>query len=281
MKNQIFKAQVAALFEKKAFLKDPADVAGASPNHGKAIQRGMALEKGFADAARGGERLLNSAGGLAERVLTTGTNPNGLLSRGVGGISRLIQNNPKAAIGTAAMLPILSQAFGQSQQRHQDELMHAYNDPSRVITASLEDFLEKKAAAPSFSIGNEVLKGLVGGLTTGAVSGFLGLAGSRLSNIKNTLMHEPRRKALLENLMSSDSILKDAITRHPESKNMILEAYGTMVRFAPSLSLDINAVRSFLREAVLGGSGVNYATIKNIVDTEKSITGNSSKPGGK
>lgn len=280
MKNPIFKAQVDALFEKKALLQNPADVAAASPQHGKAIQRGMALEKGFADAARGGERLLNSAGGLAERVLTTGTNPNGLLSRGVGGLSKLIQNNPKAAIGTAAMLPILSTAFGQSQQRYQDELMHAYNDPSRVITASLEDFLEKKAAAPSFSIGNEVLKGLVGGLTTGAVSGFLGLAGSRLSNIKNTLMHEPRRKALLENLMASDSILKDAITRHPESKNMILEAYGTMVRFAPSLSLDINAVRSFLREAVLGGSGVNYATIKNIVDTEKSITGNS-KPGGK
>ena len=280
MKNPIFKAQVDALFEKKALLQNPADVAAASPQHGKAIQRGMALEKGFADAARGGERLLNSAGGLAERVLTTGTNPNGLLSQGVGGLSKLIQNNPKAAIGTAAMLPILSTAFGQSQQRYQDELMHAYNDPSRVITASLEDFLEKKAAAPSFSIGNEVLKGLVGGLTTGAVSGFLGLAGSRLSNIKNTLMHEPRRKALLENLMASDSILKDAITRHPESKNMILEAYGTMVRFAPSLSLDINAVRSFLREAVLGGSGVNYATIKNIVDTEKSITGNS-KPGGK
>lgn len=280
MKNPIFKAQVDALFEKKALLQNPADVAAASPQHGKAIQRGMALEKGFADAARGGERLLNSAGGLAERVLTTGTNPNGLLSRGVGGLSKLIQNNPKAAIGTAVMLPILSTAFGQSQQRYQDELMHAYNDPSRVITASLEDFLEKKAAAPSFSIGNEVLKGLVGGLTTGAVSGFLGLAGSRLSNIKNTLMHEPRRKALLENLMASDSILKDAITRHPESKNMILEAYGTMVRFAPSLSLDINAVRSFLREAVLGGSGVNYATIKNIVDTEKSITGNS-KPGGK
>jgi hypothetical protein len=61
------------------------------------------------------------------------------------------------------------------------------------------------------------------------------------------------------------------VARHPDSKVLLRDSYGTMERFAPTLSLDINAVRSFLREAVLGGSGVNYATIKNLVDTEKSI----------
>jgi len=280
VKNPIFKAQVAKLFEKQAFSQDPLAVAAANPELRSGIHRGLGLERGFSDVAAGTDKLLHGGGWLAEKALTGGSNLGG---RALGGVSDAIMNNPRAAATAALLLPTLGKAFTQSQRHNEEELMNPYHDPSRVITASLEDFLEKKAAsAAPFSIGTEILKGLVGG-ATGSLVALLGhTLGSSVSNAKNSLFNEPRRKQLLENLFKSDPVIKDALARHPDSQGMLLESYGTMTKFAPHLSLDINAVRSFLREAVLGGAGVNYATIKNLVDTEKSIS--ESKPsfgGGK
>ncbi len=42
-----------------------------------------------------------------------------------------------------------------------------------------------------------------------------------------------------------------------------------MKRFAPTLSSDPNAVRSFLREAATSGAGVNYNTIKLLAEAER------------
>ena len=49
--------------------------------------------------------------------------------------------------------------------------------------------------------------------------------------------------------------------------------YETMRRFAPILASDPNAVHSFLLETSTygGGKGPNYATLKNLADTEQSI----------
>lgn len=217
-----------------------------------------------------------------ERLFTGGSPSGGLLSRGLGGLSSFVQNNPKGVLGAAAALSILPKAFAQSQGKAESELMKAYRDPSTVITASLDEFLEKKAAAASpFSFSNELMGGLAKGVATSIASALIGGIGTHLSNTRNILVQEPKRRALLDILFKSDPILKDAIARHPEAKAMILEAYGTMTKFAPNLSLDINATRSFLREAALGGHGVNYATIKNLVDTEKSIADNKPRYGGK
>jgi hypothetical protein len=68
-------------------------------------------------------------------------------------------------------------------------------------------------------------------------------------------------------------MLSDAIKRDPKQSTHILEAYQTLVTFAPGIALDINAVRSFLHEAVVSGGSINYATVKNLVDTQKSIAG--------
>jgi len=282
VKNPVFKAQVEALFEKTSFGQDPYAVADANPDLKGPIRRGLALERGAHAAAAGGEKILRGGANVAEKLLSGGS---ALGGRALGGISNLVMEHPRAAIGTALLAPILSKAFGQSQHRYQDELMNAYRDPTRVITASLDTFLEKKAAAAGsapISFGQEMLKGLATGAAGSLVALLAGTVGGSLSNLKNILSSDPKRRALLENLFKTDPVIKDALTRHPESKNMLLESYGTMTKFAPTLSLDINATRSFLREAVMGGSGVNYATIKNLVDTEKSIS--ESKPtfgGGK
>jgi hypothetical protein len=50
-----------------------------------------------------------------------------------------------------------------------------------------------------------------------------------------------------------------------------------MIRFAPVLSTDKNAVRSYLREAVMSGAGPNYSTIKSLADAEHTVTGRKGK----
>lgn len=53
---------------------------------------------------------------------------------------------------------------------------------------------------------------------------------------------------------------------------LINSSYQTMKRFAPHLAADPNAARSFLREAVLYGTGPSYATLKTLADAEQSVS---------
>ena len=278
------------------------------------LQRGQALIEGIkgtgaalGDAARAGY-------GVASKLLgpTTVPGKGSAVSRGLQHLGNYALQRPAlmgTALGTAALAPTLINAFDASQKKHEATLMNAYATPDQVHVASLDEFLEKKAAqAPGSwtpamqdymkdiaqtaakstarmgkeqkgfwgSAGHSVAEGFGGGIG-GAVGGTLiGLAihgiGTGIDALRDHFMVDPKRKALVEALLRTDPVLSDAVQRHPDSITAVKEAYGTMVRFAPTLSLDVNAVRSFLREAVLGGAGVNYATIKNLVETERSIS---------
>lgn len=70
---------------------------------------------------------------------------------------------------------------------------------------------------------------------------------------------------IVETLMRTDDIIKKA------DKTLIYSAYETMKSVAPTLSKDINAVRSFLREVAMTGTGPDYNTIRQLADTEKTI----------
>lgn len=75
------------------------------------------------------------------------------------------------------------------------------------------------------------------------------------------------RQAILANLKRTDPVLSTA------DDKVLMEAYHTMTRFSPVLSTDKNAVRSFLRQAVMSGSGPDYMSIKLLADAERSVTG--------
>jgi hypothetical protein len=76
---------------------------------------------------------------------------------------------------------------------------------------------------------------------------------------------EAAREAIIGNLKRTDSVLSAA------DDGTLMEAYNTMKRFAPTLSTDKNAVRSFLRQAVMSGSGPDFMAIKLLSDAEKSV----------
>ena len=288
-KNPIFKAQVTALFEKTAFLQDPNAVLAKMPHEDSGdLRRGLALMEGAKGTAHALKDVAGAGYGALSKFVSPSGNGGGILSRGLEHASAFASKRPalaRTAVGAAALAPILGNAFLSSQALHERELMDAYAQPDRVITSSLEEFLEKKAelysmtkqavAARPFSFGNSLGEGVSKGL--GSAIGGTGLAllvqalGGGLGALHDKFSGDPKRKALVASILRSDPVLSDAVQRHPDSKRMVEEAYATMARFAPTLSKDPNAVRSFLREAVLGGAGVNYATIKNLVDTEKSI----------
>jgi hypothetical protein len=302
VKNPVFKKQVEDLFEKLAWPFDTAAVqqqlASNPATAGTAadLGRGRFLTEELGHAAdmlpaalkairAGGEAILAPAAHLGPPVL-----------RAAGNVGKALVNSPtaaKAAIGTAVLAPILAGAFHSAQKGYEDDVMGMRRDPSRNITASLDEFLEKKASDTAkiaamprsyltpTAMGVKAQESFASGIGGGVGKGVVDLAasgvGSILGKLRDYFLTDVRRKKLFESLLRTDQVLNDAIARHPQTQEVLVEAYGTLTRFAPSLAMDVNAVRSFLREVVLGGGGVNYATIKNLVETEKAITGGGKK----
>lgn len=279
MKNPIFKEAVKAAFEKVGWPHDPAQVAqnlGPGP-HAAAISKDVLQGQHLLQEGNKAVRGIIDSGDLIEQAANRVFRPapaavSGPVMEALKRVGQSVQSSPgamRALLGTVAVGPILAKSFNASQQGYEDLLMNMRRDPERTIVASLDEFLEKKAGAPSF--GDSVRGGLASGVASGAVNGIFGLLGKGVSAFKDSFITSGQRKRLFEYLLQTDVTLHDEITRKPELAEVLSEAYETMAKFAPSLALDINAVRSFLREVTIG-QGVNYATIKNLIETEKAHT---------
>ena len=77
----------------------------------------------------------------------------------------------------------------------------------------------------------------------------------------------PVRKAIFKRLAVEDDIIGQA---NPES---MMRAYSTMSKVAPTLSTDINAVKSFLRSSAMHDGGIDPMTIKGLAEAETAVTG--------
>lgn len=253
--------------------------------------------------------VASAVGSVGNAVLSPATSVGPQVLRAAGQVGNFALKNPKllgAGLATAAVAPILAEGFDHTQHRLEDDLMNAHHNPGRVITASLEDFLEKKAnfghvtgdlmsedmlgamhfgqpAAPGLlgqmggAAGGKAMESLATGAGKGVaeaiVKALFGVIGSGAAGLKNMMVTDPKRRAILETIKRQDQIIADTLAHNPHGEQLVQEAYDTMVKVAPTLSTDINAVRSWLREAVIGGAGVNYATIKNLAEAERAVAG--------
>ena len=113
---------------------------------------------------------------------------------------------------------------------------------------------------------NTPLSGLsvVGAIVTGGL-----VIGKVINKIKNDI----RRKSLLEDLRLNDPLLRDI------DKALLMEWYATIVHFAPTVSLDKNAVREILQGFARFGR-VDLQTLKMLADTEKSMATENTVPWG-
>lgn len=261
--------------------------------------------KSRADAVRSGLkniRRLEGVGNVSAKALGgVAAGVNALLApagsavlRGAKGTVDWLAEHPGVArpLGVAALAaPIIASDFMPLGDRETQQILRARYEPDRVIgervtMASLNDFLEKKAAIsrarPDFvrDFKNNLTAGMAKGVGSELTHVIATLAGKGFGAVRDALSTNPSRKALLNKLLDSDPVISDAVKRNPAMLETLLEAYGTLLRYAPSLTQDTNAVRSFLREVILGGGHVNYATIKNLIETEKALTGDPGKRKG-
>jgi hypothetical protein len=99
--------------------------------------------------------------------------------------------------------------------------------------------------------------------------GVVGLLGDMLSKAvaaPSQAMAGLKGRSIFDALRQEDDVLARA---DPEQLG---EAYHTMARFAPTLATDKNAVKAFLRESVLYGTGPNPMAIKQLAEAENAVS---------
>jgi len=180
--------------------------------------------------------------------------------RGKGGASSGTPDSVANIIGpliAAGGMPVMSapgKALGERiERRLKGREFGDRQDPARLLGQSTIQSLGKGMG----TIGADLLKDI-------AVKAMSATRGLR---------NNSARTAIIDQLKLEDPIL------HEADDEELMEAYHTMTRFAPVLSTDKNAVRSFLRQAVMSGTGPDYMTIKLLAESESAIKGY--KPGTK
>lgn len=146
--------------------------------------------------------------------------------------------------------------------------------PGKGIAGGLSDMVQKRMFGQEIGQRQDAL-GVAGGAALKSFGAEIGK--SSVGLLKDIAMKamdavghagdQSAREAILGELKRSDSVLAQA------DDTLLMESYHTMQRFAPTLSTDKNAVRSFLRQAVMSGSGPDFMTIKHLADSERAVTG--------
>jgi hypothetical protein len=183
--------------------------------------------------------------------------------------------------------PWLTQPFGQARTNAgsvgrmlgADRILSA---PGSGVASGLSNAVERKLFGQAFGDRRDMAsmagQQAVGG-AAGAFGKEMGSAGAKLLlDMANKAMESvghagdaSAREAVLGELKRTDPVLANA------DDKTLMEAYHTMTRFAPVLSTDKNAVRSFLRQAVMSGSGPDFHSIKLLADSERAVTGEKDK----
>lgn len=187
-------------------------------------------------------------------------------------------------IGTAATLPHAA----QEGRKLEAEIMQNYTGaPSgKFVYAELQEFSARKKYLgekialhkiandlPTYSrlygSGEEGFAKEVGkGIAQSGIAALGKLIRGTARTVKERMVLDKRREALVDHIMQFDPIVSVQERVNPGST---IQAYSTMVKFAPTLSTDPNVVTSFLREASQSEGGINPLTVQQLAKTEESI----------
>jgi hypothetical protein len=209
------------------------------------------------------EKVLSSVGALAKKVPPKVLSLAGLGALGYSGVKGM-------------------QQAGEQSNRAQDLINARKEDlaaplPSFTVTASYDEFAARKIAAfqpssvpgyasnqASFVLANTLANKLVGEPIEAAHS-----------LIKKKFYEEPKQRQAFQHAIKDPDIAQ-AMLRNPEH---IHGAFKTLKQFGPSLASDPNVVRSFLRQAMMAGGQLDYATIRSLAETEKFVQQSRGKGG--
>jgi len=106
------------------------------------------------------------------------------------------------------------------------------------------------------------------GIGGGGADSLLGLAADIMQKATGGIsggIAAMQRPGILKGLMQDDPVLANA------EADDLMQHFHTMAKFAPTLAMDQNAARSFLREAIMSQSGPDYGTIAGLARAEKNV----------
>jgi len=198
-----------------------------------------------------------------------------------------VQRHPVASTIGAGTLAAGATSFGPKANEQESEFMKnrlgspdgSFVYASEKVAAQLEELFVKEAAASAAgnastwnTVWGKGVESLGSGVGAGAgaagvmvLTDLLRKAGRGLSQ---KLVYDAKRKEMLRKVLSMDPIVSAFEAQNP---GLMLKVYASMVSVAPTLSLDQNAVTSFLREAAQTHGSLNYMTIKQLAETEKAM----------
>ena len=123
---------------------------------------------------------------------------------------------------------------------------------------------------PNF--GQHMTKGmgtaLGGGVVSEGISALRRLIGASAQAVSERYVEDPKRRAIIDRVVKKDPVVSTAERENP---GQAVQAYGTMRRFAPTLSTDPNVVTSFLRNSAMTGGPMDFQTIKGLADAEHAV----------
>lgn len=275
--------------------------AGASPKGKFDLWLGKKLIGGGASAAKNvsegavglGKSLASPGGSVAKGVLNAGSK-----------VMDVAKNHPALAATGAAAIPSYYYLRNTNAQEHVAPLLNQYIQEGREGEkmgsqhktrrwGNLLEASEKTGGIMNMNLGpamaatGKFLAHDVGGKSVGHMlaggaaagvggavgkevggalgKGVLGLLKDMAAKAQQMVSGDPAQKAMLDALMQTDPVLQKA------DPALIMSAFHTMQQFAPTLAQDENAVRSFLRQAVMSGNGPDFATIAGIAKAEESV----------
>lgn len=166
-------------------------------------------------------------------------------------LAKKAAQDPLTGLALGALGNLGSLIFGKDQYSLSGAIPYLISKRFIPITqrVRLPDTVLQSAAS---SFGSELGKALAGSVS--------GLAGSMVGLPSAIVSGD-----IVKELMKEDDIIGKA------KESLLRSAYETMKKVAPTLAKDKNAVRSFLREVALSGTGPDYNTIKALADAEKTL----------
>ncbi len=81
--------------------------------------------------------------------------------------------------------------------------------------------------------------------------------------LKKKFYDGPKQRQTFDHVMGSDPEL------HGADRGKLEEAFGSLKRFGPSMAMDRNATRTFLRQAMMSGGNLDFATLRMLSEIEK------------
>lgn len=173
----------------------------------------------------------------------------GILSSIAKGFAELYKKHPGKMVGSGVGLLVGGALLGPTLSGVGHKLRQ------KVFPNTREDSLKEEGIqAYVKSLGSQLGQSSANVVQDALTKGLGGLVGLQKMHTQG---------GVFSALQKSDPVLAKA------NKTDLKDAYKTLVRFAPTIATDKNAVRSFLRESVLYGSGPNIMTIKQVAEAER------------